>query len=173
MFPSEARLKGILPYKQMEKCIFPFFFLLKCEKKSEMGYNFFGEKMKSSASIFQPREKKSFKVIILRFTAEAAVLFGCECFSATEKHLDISLHLCKKKIQIYCISGVLPSVLLSALLMFTGKVKGRTEKKKKKSYQRHCFVEIFNLISTVEKQSTKERSCSVNSERLLYRLVML
>lgn len=85
--------------------------------------------MKRSASIFQSREKKSFKVLILRFTAEAAVLFGCECFSTTEKHLDISLHL-RKKIQIYCISGVLPSVLLSVLLMFTGKVKGRREKEK-------------------------------------------
>lgn len=97
---------------------------------------------------------------------------AASAFPATEKHLDISLHP-RKKIQIYCISGVLPSVLLSVLLMFTGKVKGRMEKKKKKSYQRHCFEEIANLISTVENQSTKERSCSVNFERLLYRLVML
>lgn len=142
-FPLKRDLKAYCPTNRWGNVFFTFFSFWNVRKIAKWVIIFWEKKMKSSASIFQSREKKSFKVRMLRFTAEAAVLFGCKCFFTTEKHLDISLHLCKKKYK-YIASVVCFPPYFSLLYWCddTGKVKGRMENKKNKSYQRNSFVVV-------------------------------
>lgn len=111
VYPLKQDLEA-LAYKQKKKFTLSLPSDFWNVKNSELSFGFIWEKkllIGGTATTFVWRQKRSFEVIILRFTTNV-VLFGCKSSAATEKHPDIALFHCENTNILY-IRGLFPSLL--------------------------------------------------------------